>query len=127
MSRREAFLMSTMPRYSFFKEVSRRLLSSDKVFIVGDILGYYLDVPYQWGDPLNQGVINYDSFDRGEQLAAALKAQNITHIYCNRSVPGYFDNPRYYTPHTLAIIEDLLAHHAKLILTEGPCNLFRLL
>jgi hypothetical protein len=89
------------------------------------VRGYYLNVEYQWGDPLNQAIINYDSFQSWTDLDQALDQSSVTHILLSRADNMYWKDFAYYTPHTRLLIEDLLRNKARLLYSEGDFSVYK--
>lgn len=123
---REEFLDRSLDIYPVYRRINRLLGPSDKLLLFREIRGYYLDVPYQWGDPINQGVIFYRRLKNPEQLRQALAEQGITHVLVNTGVGLYQPRPDYYDLRTLRLMDAVLARHARPILQEGPVTLYAL-
>jgi hypothetical protein len=123
---REEFLDRSLDIYPVCRRINRLLGPADKLLLFREIRGYYLDVPYQWGDPINQGVILYRRLGNPEQLRRTLAEQGITHVLVNTGVGLYQPRPDYYDFRTLRLMGAVLARDAHPILQEGPVTLYAL-
>lgn len=109
LSNREAYLRRSVPVYEPFQAINRELTGKDRVLIVGDVRGYYLDVPYMWGDPLNQPIIRYEELTDPEDLGGHLSTLGLTHVAINRSAVNASRDAGYFTPRTVALIDAYLS------------------
>lgn len=54
-----------------------------RVALYDEVFGYFLDVPYMWANPGHTTELGYEQMRTADDLIAALKKQNITHVYLN--------------------------------------------
>ncbi len=123
---RDLYLEKTLDHYAFYKEAPGVLPPGSRVLLFREIRGYYLDARYQWGDPVNQGLIAYDAMRGPEELSARLRELGITHVLVNEGLAIYGPSPGYYTPRTLALMEDFLRAETIPVLRRGALALHAL-
>lgn len=97
--RREQYLSRRLDYYDFFQEASRAIPPGGKILLFREIRGYHLDAPYLWGDPLNQGIVDYAK--PGSLGCVA------SHLLINRRLGAYRPRPGYYEPAVVAAVEAL--------------------
>ncbi len=66
----------------------------EKVLLFGENRGFYLDVPYLWGDPAMQCVVDFPTLKTPEALAARLEALGVKWLLVRNDVYG----PEYLLP-----------------------------
>jgi hypothetical protein len=116
---REAYLTKAMDIYAACEQANHLVGSSQKLLLYKEIRGYYFDVPYQWGDPVNQGLLAYQSMPDGKMLAAALQTQGITHVFINEG--------RYrYDPRIERLMNAVLQHYGRKIFSENGISIYEL-
>ncbi|MFH1723904.1 MAG: phospholipid carrier-dependent glycosyltransferase [Elusimicrobiota bacterium] len=123
---RALYLERSLDHYRFFREASRRLGPKDKVLLFREIRGYHLDADYQWGDPLNQGMIVYKDIPDPDELWDLLGELDVSHVLVNERLAMYRLTPGYYDAHTLELMEGVLERHARPVLREDGLALFAL-
>lgn len=80
-SSRDVYLSRTLEGYSFDRSVNRLLgRTRCKVLLMPESIGFYLDIPYVWGDFDYQGLIPYDRLSGDDALVRLLRGLDITHI-----------------------------------------------
>ena len=89
---RQAFLDDQVDPYPCYRRLRGLVGARGKVLLFREIRGYYLDVDYMWGDPLNQGLIRYAELGGPEALAAELAKLGVTHVLVNETMYG--EDPR---------------------------------
>ncbi len=80
---REDYLSDNIEPFSVFNYANKNLNANDKVLIVGEERNYYLNVPFQEGDPTRQGLIDYRNINR-EELKDWLNHEGIDYLIINR-------------------------------------------
>lgn len=78
------FLKSRFAFYDtceYVNELGKR--ESVKLAMFDEVRGFYLNVPYLWANPGHHTLIDYPNVVTSEQLVAALKQLDVTHIYLN--------------------------------------------
>jgi len=123
---RIAFLDKQTDHFHFYQEVARLVQPKDKILLFQEIRGFYLDRPYMWGDPLNQGVILYTLLPDSQVLRQQMGDLGITHVLTNAHNIQYYRNENYYDQHALGLMTTVLSKQAKLILTENGLSLYAL-
>jgi len=123
---RDVYLDRSVTNYRAFQRMNRTLKRSDRIFLVGDVRGYYLDIPYVWGDPLNQRVIDYAQMRTPEELAQALYSLGVTHLAYNREAVHSGREAGYFTGRSVVLIEDMLARHSRLQWSVNSWSLYSL-
>lgn len=73
------FLMQ-IPVYEISEQANRKLPADARVLLMWTSTGYYLDRDYVWGDPTDQGYIDYCAFRDPAAFAARLRELRITHV-----------------------------------------------
>ena len=120
------YLERSLGIYDFSRETSRRFPGA-RVLLFQEIRGFYLDVPYVWGDPTNQWVIQYSKYRDPGELFVALRRLGITHVWINEGIGMYRASPTGYTRRTIDLMDRLLRSRAKLALRVGFNSLYELL
>lgn len=123
---RDLYLEKSLDHYAFYQETASALPSGAKVLLFREIRGYYLDARYQWGDPVNQGLLNYDGLPGPEELRVRLRELGITHVLVNEGLAIYGPSPGYYSPRTLAMMEDVLRNWGLPVLRREKLVLYAL-
>jgi hypothetical protein len=126
-SRREAYLNDNLDNYHFYRRLHESVGPGDKVLLFQEIRGYYLDVDYMWGDPLNQGMIRYAELRGPDELAAELTRLGVTHVLESEDSGIYGENPDYYDRRTIDMMRDMLRLHARPMMKEGGLALYQLI
>jgi len=85
---REDYLSRNLDIFDVFNYANNNLNNTDKILLIGEARNYYLDLEFQEGDPVRQGVLNYRIIDE-KQLEKWLKEEEISYIIVNRN---YFVN-----------------------------------
>lgn len=122
---REVYLGWGLDYYDFYRRVNARA-DIKRLLLFREIRGYHLDVPYLWGDPLNQGLIRYDRMKDGEALARRLGALGVSHVLINEGNKTYAVSADYYTPKILEMMADLLSAYGTRADQKGPIVLYAL-
>ncbi len=123
-SARDLYLSRIVDNYRLGQAANRRLGNNDRLLLFREVRGFYLDRPYQWGDPVNQAVLNYAEADSPAALGLLLQERGITHALINRG--RYAPDETYYSPRLIGLMDDLLAREATLLEADGDVGLYRL-
>jgi hypothetical protein len=123
---REAYLLNALDVYPAQEWVNAHLPPDARVLLFREIRGYYLDRDYLWGDPRNQGLIDYYGFAGPSGLARRLKELGVTHVFVNEEVGIYAPRPGYYEPRFVAWMSALLRAHGTVLYRDGGVSVFRL-
>lgn len=116
---RERYLERALDHYRFYKEASALLEPGSRVLLFREIRGYYLDARYMWGDPANQGVIDYARLADPSALARRLGELGVTHILVNENPGLYSRESGYYPRRTLALMDGVLAASRTVLEKDG--------
>lgn len=122
----QGYLNRQLDTYGLFRQINQRLTPQDRILLIGDLRGYYLDVPYAWGDPLNQPLINYSQLNTPEELMKQLQVQHITHVVLHRGIPFLWNNPDIFDPHARELLETTVTAYGRLLYQNGPIALIQL-
>ncbi|MFA6093404.1 MAG: glycosyltransferase family 39 protein [Elusimicrobiota bacterium] len=120
---RRLYLRRSLDCYGLY-EAANRLPAGARVLLFREIRGYHLDADYQWGDPLNQAVLDYDSLDSVGALIGRLRGLGITHVIVNDGVGIYRPSDGYYTPRIVGLMERMLAVRGRLVSRDGEVSLY---
>src|SRR5438552_8370633 len=121
---RDIFLERSLPTYAFYEHLNRTLPADAKLLLFQEIRGFYLKRPYQWGDPVCQGLIRYPEYSTPEALRNRLRDFNITHIVRSLDNPLYGESAYYYDAHTLDLMNRLLARYSTKVWEQNGLQLF---
>jgi hypothetical protein len=111
----------------FYRDARSVLPPGAKVLLWREVRGYAAGFDYQWGDPMNQDIIDYRALPDPEALYSRLKALGITHVLENTGSALYREDPGYYDARTLSLMADCLRRHARVALARGGFALHQLL
>jgi len=120
---REVYRARQLPFVSFYEKAAAALPPGAKALLFREIRGYHLRADYQWGDPVVQTQILYERLSSPEDLRRELSRQGVSHVVVNEagSLPdGYF------SPKTLALMDEMLARWGRETLREGAFALYEL-
>ncbi|MBI4677799.1 MAG: glycosyltransferase family 39 protein [Elusimicrobia bacterium] len=120
---REVYLERSLDHYSFFRRAASRLPSGSRVLLFREIRGYYLDADYQWGDPLNQMVIEYRRLGP-EDLRSRLSQLGATHVLVNEGIGMYAQREGYYDRRVMGAMAEVLRCCATPVVKEGALTLW---
>ncbi|HVO32717.1 MAG TPA: glycosyltransferase family 39 protein [Elusimicrobiota bacterium] len=119
LSPREEFRERLLDIASFYRAIDAQVGPQGKVLLFQETRGYDLNVPYQWGDPVMQGVIAYRAMRDGDELTQALRNQGITHVFVNAGSPNFQPLAGYYDDPVLAVMRDAMRRHGRLAAQFG--------
>jgi hypothetical protein len=86
---RETFLHKNISKYAPVPWINAHLKDTDLLLIKNRQLFYYLDIPYIFGSPHTQAVLDLrPEPELSEKLYRQLKQIRITHLILNRQTPG---------------------------------------
>ncbi len=123
---RELYLRRSLDHHALMRRASALLGPRTKTLLFREIRGYYLDAPYMWGDPFNQGLVLYRDIKDPAGLREALAARGITHVLVNEALGMYGPKTGYYEARTLGLMERVLAEGARPALREPGLTLYEL-
>lgn len=124
MSSREVYKTRQLPFYAFYEKAAGLVPSGSKVLLFREVRGYHLRADYQWGDPVIQSQIIYERTASPEALRQELARQGLDFVLVNENK---VHDASYYTPRTLALMDETLKRHGRLVLRDGGFALFNLL
>jgi len=90
------------------------------VLLYVDRRGYYLNVPYMWGDPIHQGEVPFAVIRSPDELNARLRALTVSHVLWGP------DNAYPLLDRPTVLMKAVLERDARPVLTSGPYTLFEL-
>ncbi|MFA6316302.1 MAG: glycosyltransferase family 39 protein [Elusimicrobiota bacterium] len=122
---REVYLERTLDHYRPFRALSSVLPLRARVLFVREARGYYFEGDYQWGDPLNQGLVDYALMPGPAALAARLREMGITHVLVNEVLASDQGALRSYDPRVMALIRSLLGRCPR-VFRQGPIVVYQL-
>jgi len=124
---REHYLSSSLQIYDAFDYANHNLQNSDKILLIGEWRNYYLNIPFQIGDPTAQGVIDYRVLD-DKSFIEWIHKQRITYLIVNRR---YFVNITDqlnlygYTKYSADLIENFVKENTQLIFEKNNVFLYK--
>lgn len=121
---REVYKTRQLPFYAFYQKASDLVPSGSKILLFREVRGYHLRAEYQWGDPVIQSQIMYERLPSPEALRQELDRHGLDYVLVNENK---VHDASYYTPRTLALMEETLKRHGTLLLRDGGFALFTLL
>lgn len=123
---REAYLARQLPFLGFHREAGALLPASSRTLLFREVRGYGFPGDYLWGDPVLQTLVVYDRLGSPEALAGRLSELGVTHVLVDGGNALYGPNEDYYSPRTLALMEETLRRCATPLLERPPRRLSRL-
>ena len=123
---RENYLDRAADYYPFYFNVNALLSDQEKVLLFRETRGYYLDVPYHWYEIELENEVEANDWRDPKPLLARLRELGVTHIVMHREYGwnGSFTTlPRW----EAALMEKLVAAHARLLLRQGSYSLYKIL
>jgi hypothetical protein len=111
----------------FYHDADLVLPPGAKVLLWREVRGYGAGFDYQWGDPMNQDLLDYRALPDPDALYARLKALGVTHVLENPGSGLYREDPGYYDRRTLALMAECLRRHGRVALARGGFALHELL
>lgn len=110
LSPREAYLSRATDHYEAYARFDGLLEGRRaKVLLFREIRGFYLRASYMWGDPLNQGLIDYARLEDGRALERRLRELGVTHVLVNEATAMYRPGGPVYDLRTGALMDDVLS------------------
>ena len=79
----EYFLTKREPMYGISQYANKNLQPGSKVLLLQETRGYWLDVPYMWGNPSQNALIRWESLKSTDETLAELRSMGITHAIIN--------------------------------------------
>lgn len=123
---REAYLSRALTGHDFTRAVNAALTSGDRVLLIAENRGYYLTVEYRYGDPSEQGVLDYASASGPEELRARLASWGITHLAISEDDDWYADAVRRSDPQAYALVLETARRYGTKVLTVQRRTLYAL-
>ncbi|MEK7743041.1 MAG: hypothetical protein AAB578_01520, partial [Elusimicrobiota bacterium] len=124
--RRALFEDRSLDVTAFLREARSALPPGARVLLFREVRGYGAGFDYAWGDPMNQGLIDYGALSGPDALAARLAELGITHVLDHPASGLYREDPGYYDRRTLALMAECLRLRASPVLVRGGLALHRL-
>ena len=112
---------------SFYRDARAVLPPGAKVLLWREVRGYGAGFDYEWGDPMNQNIIDYRALPDPQALYSRLKALGITHVLDNRGSTLYHEDPGYYDARTLSLMAECLRRRGRVALARDGFALHELL
>jgi 4-amino-4-deoxy-L-arabinose transferase-like glycosyltransferase len=125
--RRELFEDLSLDTAAFLRAARAALPPGARVLFFREIRGYGAGFDYQWGDPMNQALIDYRALRGPEELAARLKELGIAYVLDHPASGLYREDPGYYDRRTLALMAETLRRHGRVALERDGLVLYQLL
>lgn len=123
---RQLYLSRSLDHYDAYRRFSAELAGKRaRVLLFREIRGYYLDVDYLWGDPYNQGLIDYRAMASSDELLKRLVQLRVTHVLVNDELGMYAPGSGYYDDKTRRLMDGVLARDPAPE-RDGPMSLHRL-
>lgn len=121
---RDRYLEKSLDHYEVYEFANKNLPAGSKVLLFREIRGYYLDVPYIWGDPVNQAEIVYGEPLTPESLKAQLDAKSVTHVIVNYNI--YFPSETYYSAKINHAMNGVLKRYGGMVFNANAVALYEL-
>lgn len=81
---REDYLSRNIDSFDTFNYANNNLNDENKILLIGEERNYYLNIKFQEGDPIRQGLIDYRNVD-SKKLKTWLEKEKITHLIINEN------------------------------------------
>jgi hypothetical protein len=79
----DAYLSAREPIYVVSRRINAELPRDAKILMLQEVRGFYLDRPYQWGNPEQNALIPWDKLADPAAMDRVLRAKGITHVLVN--------------------------------------------
>lgn len=122
-SPRELYLQRSLPYFDFYGKVNRLLGAKEKLLMFREYRGYYLDVPYLWGDPGLQGFLRYEQLGSLETYRR-LRRLGITHVLISNTDNWYVQSHQQHAPQASRVMSRMLNRHGRPVLADGKMALY---
>ncbi len=123
---RDLFLRKSVDVADFYRAARQILPPKADVLLFREVRGYGAGFKYRWGDPMNQAAIDYARIANADDLAVRLKALGVTHVLDHSGSHLYGEDPAYYSPRMIGLMERCLRAHARLVLAGEGISLYEL-
>ncbi|MEW6516281.1 MAG: hypothetical protein AB1439_05170 [candidate division FCPU426 bacterium] len=100
------FLGRRLDHFSACEYLNHAVKPGERVLLFNENRGFYLDVDYLWGDPLNQNLINYRRLDTAQALRQRLDKLGVRWVLVRRVAEPRED---YYSRRIVALMDGCLA------------------
>jgi hypothetical protein len=95
------YLTKREPMYGISEYANKNLVRGARVLLLQETRGYWLDVPYMWGNPSQNALIPWETFQSTDETLAKLGSMGITHVVINWSATTE-DSSREHWPKLMA-------------------------
>lgn len=120
---KEAYLARSVSSAEAMRFVNN-VLRPRCLFLFREVRGYVLEVPYLWGDPLNQNLVDYASLPDPESLHRRLRQLGVDAVLVNGREYGHSE--AYYDGRTLALMEATLERWGEVVWDRDGVRVVRL-
>lgn len=124
---REDYLSENIDSFETFNYANSNLEQNDKILLIGEERNYYLDINFQEGDPIRQGLIDYRNINETE-LKIWLDKEKITHLIINRNYFENISNSKLnlygYTEHSYELIDNFVEKDCEEIFDKNNVYLY---
>jgi hypothetical protein len=123
---REAHLERSVQSYAVFREINRRLPPEEKLFMIWENRGYYLDRPY-FADSFFEAssvMRMAEKAGSGRALAERIGSMGYRYVLVNDLLGQFFS--RAYDPATQSIVRSMIDEHLSQIYSANGITVFRL-
>ncbi len=121
---REKFLSRSLEFYPVYRYAEDNLPENSKLLLYVN-MGYYCNLEYVNGVPMNQAYIRYDECDSLQDLLEELSSKNITHVLTHDHTLYRSSSARYY-PEVVVLVRYFVAMYGKLLYENGGVRLYSL-
>lgn len=84
---RQQYQEQVVPFAGVAREINA-LGQGTKVALFDEVFGYFLDVPYVWGNPGHSKRLGFEEMQSGADFVQQLSKEGITHVYVALRLPG---------------------------------------
>lgn len=115
-----------VPEYEIYQRANALLDERDRILLIGELRGYYLEIPYLWGRPDLARTVRYDRIDSRPAALRELQSLGVTHLIFHQDLlkPGTVRNPdatvRAYEPGLAIIAEEVIPEDCLWLALEDP-------
>jgi len=118
----ETYCARYLQHYPACVYLNQHVQSNEQVLLFGENRGFYLDVKYFWGDPIQQKVIDYHTLKTPERLWARLQELGISWVLFRTDL--YDEN--YLKPEIVHMMKTVLKQTGEERFKSGPVQVYRL-
>jgi 4-amino-4-deoxy-L-arabinose transferase-like glycosyltransferase len=123
---RNTYLARLVPGFEVYLFANQNLPSDGQVWLaLYESRGYYLDMSYEWANPISQRIFPLESYETPDDLAAALYQNGFRYIIFRESgLEKYTYIP--YGQKITALVQDMISTHTQLIYQKSELALYEL-